>query len=156
LALVLLFGCSHSDTRVVKQPSHFLPLNGEAKILESWQGDYPVAQLNLLPDRQRDQAVGFITETRTFRAVWKAFKPKEAVPEIDFKTNLVVFARNTQFYNRITIGKVILKDGVAELLVLETMSALPIEDRVAMSMAVIDRKGITGLRGTNGIIPLSD
>lgn len=35
------------------------PLNGEAKILQSWQGDYTVIQLNLLPEKQGDQPVGF-------------------------------------------------------------------------------------------------
>jgi acid phosphatase (class A) len=48
---------------------HSQPLDGEAKILESWQGDYPVAQLNLLPEKQREQAVGFIDNAETFEGV---------------------------------------------------------------------------------------
>ena len=153
LTLVLLFGCSQSDTGVVKQPSYFKPFNGEAKTLQSWQGDYQVAQLNLLPEMQREQAVGFIADAKTFRAVWKAFKPGEAVPEIDFTTNMVLFARNIQFYNRISIGKVSVKDGVAEVL---AMSAIPIEDRVAMSLVVVDSEGINGLKVGKGIINISD
>ena len=51
-------------------------------------------------------------------------------PEIDFTVNLVLFARNTQFYNRINIGKVNVSNGVAEVLAMETMSAMPIEDKV--------------------------
>ena len=156
LTLVLLFGCSQSDTGVVKQPSYFKPFNGEAKTLQSWQGDYPVAQLNLLPEMQREQAVGFIADAKTFRAVWKAFKPGEAVPEIDFTTNMVLFARNIQFYNRISIGKVSVKDGVAEVLAMETMSAIPIEDRVAMSLVVVASEGINGLKVGNGIINIFD
>ena len=156
LTLVLLFGCSHADTGVVKQPSYFKPINGEAKTLQSWQGDYPVAQINLLSEMQREQAIGFITDAKTFRAVWKAFKPGEAVPEIDFTTYMVLFARNTQFYNRISIGKVSVKDGVAEVLAMETMSAVPIEDRVAMSLVVVASEGINGLRVGNGIINISD
>ena len=85
---------------------HSQPLDGEAKILQSWQGDYPVAQLDLLPKKQREQAVGFISDAKTFEGVWKAFKPGEDVPKIDFKANRVLFARNTQFYNRMSIGKV--------------------------------------------------
>ena len=51
----------------------------EVKILESWQGDYPVAQLRLLPEKQHEQGVGYIGDANTFEGVWKAFKPGEAV-----------------------------------------------------------------------------
>jgi acid phosphatase (class A) len=134
---------------------HLQPLIGEANILQSWQGDFSVAQLQLLPEKQREQAVGFITDAKTFETVWKAFKPGEDVPDIDFKTNLALFVRNTQFYNRITIGKVKVKDGVAEVLAMETMSAMPIEDKVAMSLVVVPRKGITAIQYGDKIIPIN-
>ena len=144
LTLVILVGCGRSNTGAVKQSSHSQPLNGEAKILESWQGDYPVARLDLLPKHLREQAVGFIGDAKTFEAVWKTFKPGEAVPEIDFKTNLVLFARNTQVFTRISIGKVNVTNGVAEILAMETMSAMPIQDKVAMSLVVVPpRAGAT-------------
>ena len=133
---------------------HSQPLDGEAKILQSWQGDYPVAQFNLLPEDQRQQAVGFIDDTETFKVVWKAFKPGEAVPDIDFTANMVLFARNTQFYNRIRIGKVNVKNGVAEVLAMETMSAMPIEDKVAISMVMVARKGITAIQAGDEKIPI--
>jgi acid phosphatase (class A) len=133
---------------------HPKPLNGEANILQSWQGDFPVAQLKLLPEKQREQAVGFMGDAKNFKGVWKAFKPGEAVPEIDFKANQVLFARNTQFFNRISIGKVRVKDGVAEVLAMETMSAMPIEDKVAMSLVVVPRKGIVALQAGNEKIPI--
>ncbi len=144
--LVMLFGCSHSDTSTMRIADHSQPLNGEAEILQSWQGDYPVAQLKLLPDDQREQGIGFIHEAKAFENVWKAFKPGENVPEIDFKANLVLFARNTQFYNRISIGKVNVKNGVAEVLAMETMSAMPIEDKMAISLVVVAREGITAIQ----------
>jgi acid phosphatase (class A) len=134
---------------------HLQPLNGEAKILQSWQGDYPTAQLNLLPDSQRKNGIGFIGNAEIFKAVWNAFKPGEAIPDIDFKTNLVLFARNTQFYNRIRIGKVNMTNGVAEVLAMETMSAMPIEDKVAMSLVVVARQGITGLQSGDKIIQIN-
>jgi len=121
-------------------------LNGEAKILQSWHGDYPVDRLDLLPEKHREQPVGFINDVQTFEGVWKAFKPGEAVPETDFKINLVLFARNTQFYNRIRIGKVNLKNGIAEVLAMETMSARPIEAKVAMSLAIVPRQIITAIQ----------
>jgi hypothetical protein len=134
---------------------HLQSFNGEADILQSWQGDFPVAQLQLMPVNQREQGIGFIDDAETFAAVWKTFKPGEAVPEIDFKTNLVLFARNTQFFNRIRIGKVNVTNGVAEVLAMETMSAMPIEDKMAMSMVVIARQGITGIQSGDKIIQIN-
>jgi hypothetical protein len=86
--------------------------------------------------------------------MWQAFKPGEAVPEIDFETTLVVFARNTQFYNRISIGKVNVTNGVAEVLAMETMSAMPIEDELAMSLAVVERRGITAIQAGDQNVPV--
>jgi hypothetical protein len=155
LTFVLLFGCSHLDNEIVKQPNRSQPLNGEAKILESWQGDYPVDQLQLLPEKQRQQIVGFIENAETFAGVWKAFKPGEAIPEIDFKGNLILFARNTHFFNRISIGKVNVTNGVAQVLTMETMSAMPIEDKVAMFLVVVPRSGITAIQTGDEIFPVN-
>jgi hypothetical protein len=130
-------------------------LSGDAKILQFWQGDYPTAQLNLLPENQREHAVGFIGNAKTFRAVWNVFKPGETVPSIDFNTNFIIFAKNTQFYNRIRIGKVNVTNGVAEVLAMETMSARPIEDKVAMSLVILNRQGITGIRSGDNIIQIN-
>ena len=110
-------------------------------------------KLNLLPEKQRQQAVGFIYDVETFEDVWRAFQPGEDVPKIDFKANLVLFARNTQFYNRISIGKVNVTNGVAKMLAMETMSAIPIEDKVGMSLAVVARQGITVIHAGDKIIP---
>jgi len=149
--VMMMSACSHSDMGSVKKAEPSQTANGAAEILQSWQGDYPVSQLKLLPEKQRKQGVGFILNAKIFEGVWKAFSPGKGVPEIDFKTSLVLFARNTRFYNRISIGKVDVKKGVAEVLAMETMSAMPIEERVAMSIVVISRKGITGLKTGSGI-----
>ncbi len=134
---------------------HSPAAEGEAKILQSWQGDYPVGQLDLLPENQRERGIGFIGDAETFAGVWQAFKPGEDVPQIDFEVNLALFARNTQFYNSISIGKVNLKNGVAEALAMETRSAMPIEDNVAMSMVLVAREGITAIQTGNGAIPIA-
>jgi hypothetical protein len=139
----------------MKTADHAQAVKSEAEILQSWQGDYSVDQLKLLPDDQQEQAVGFIDDSRTFEDIWRAFKPGEDVPEIDFKTNLVLFARNTQFYNRISIGKVNVTNGVAEVLAMETMSAMPIEDKVAMSLVEVPRKGIRAIQTGDKIIPVN-
>jgi hypothetical protein len=103
------------------------PFTGEAEILQAWQGDYPVNRLHLLPD--------------------------EPQPELDFDNNLVLFARNIRYYNRISIGQVKVVDGVAEILAMETMSALPIENNLALSLAVVPRNGIKAIKvGDNTVV----
>jgi len=154
LTLALLLGCGHSNNGEMKKADHSQPLDGEAQILQSWHGDYPVNQLKLLPEKQREQGIGFIGDPDAFAGVWKAFKPGKAVPEIDFTANLVLFARNTQFFNRIRIGKVNVKNGVSEVLAMETMSAMPIEDKVAISLVVIPRQGIIAIQSGNEINPI--
>ncbi|MFC1824186.1 hypothetical protein ACFL9T_15855, partial [Thermodesulfobacteriota bacterium] len=89
-----------------------------------------------------------------FKGVWKSLRPGDAVPGIDFKIKLVLFARNTQFYNRISIGKVKVTKGVVELLAMETMSSMPIEDNVAMSLVVVPRQGLTAVQTGDKNIPI--
>jgi hypothetical protein len=158
VCIVVISGCagfeSRGKTGAEAPLQQIQPLNGEAKILQSWQGDYPTAQLNLLPESQRENAVGFIGNTQTFKAVWNAFKPEEPVPVIDFNANFVIFAKNTQFYNRIRIGKVNVTNDVAEVLAMETMSSMLIEVKVAMSLVVIARQGIIGVQSNDKIIQI--
>jgi hypothetical protein len=94
--LFIVFMPSGAGTLVITDHS---PQDGfEAKILHSSQADYPVAQLNLLPEKQREQAVGFIDNVKTFENVWKVFKSGESVPKIDFRANLVLFAFDGKIY----------------------------------------------------------
>jgi hypothetical protein len=132
---------------------------GEPKdllILQKWSGDYPVVYLNRLPEGQQRSGVGFIGDEPTFRGVWEAFKPGEKVPEVDFTKELVVFSRNVVFYNRTSIAKVALRDGVAEVIASETRSSLPIEDKVAMAVAVIPRAGVKFIQAGEERVPVSN
>jgi hypothetical protein len=108
----------------------------------------------LLPAGQRDQPVGFIDNPGTFEDVWHAWKPSDPVPDVDFTTRLVLFARNTQFYNRLSIGKVTVTGGIAEVMAPETLSAMPVEDKVALSMAVVDRAGIFAVQSGRVVMPI--
>jgi hypothetical protein len=131
---------------------------GEPKdlpILQKWSGDYPVGQLKRLPEGQQRSRVGFIGDEATFGSVWQALKPGEKVPEVDFGKDLVVFSRNVVFYNRTSIAKVTLQDGVAEVIAIETMSSLPIEDKVAMALAVIPRAGVKFIQTGDERLPVT-
>ena len=125
-------------------------------ILQSWSGDYPVSQLDRLPEDQRQSAVGYLGDVARFTNVWQAFKPGEKAPEVDFGKVLVLFFRNVNFYNRTSIVKVTLKDGVAEVMAMETLSSQPIEDKVAMALAVVPRAGVRFIQTGTKRIPVSD
>lgn len=116
-------------------------------ILQRWSGDLPLAELHRLPDGQRDVRSGHIDDPATFASLWEVLRPGEALPQIDFVRQIVVFSRNTTFYNRLSIGRVMLDHGVAEPLVMETMSALPLEGRAAMALAVVPRAGVLSIKG---------
>jgi hypothetical protein len=123
-------------------------------IINHWNGEYPVARLDRLPEGQRNTPAGFIDDPETFRAVWQAFKPEDVPPELDFDHNMVIFVRNVTFFNRTRILKVILTDGIADIVVMETRSALPIEDQVAMALAEIPKKGVRAVRKGKHLIPV--
>lgn len=126
----------------------------ELPLLEHWAGDYPVTALDRLPVGQRDAGVGWL-DPDSFAAVWAVLQGG-ALPSVDFEHQLVVFVRNTDFYNRTSIFKVKVVEGVAEVLAMETMSAIPVEERVAMALAVVPRAGITALRVGDRLVPLVD
>ena len=154
LVIMILACCSRPETRAVEKAGHSQTSKGLVEIMQSWQGDYPVSQLDQLPEAQRENAVGYINDSKIFHRVWKAFKPGEEVPAIDFKNHLVLFSRNTQFFNRISIFKVEVTEGVAQVLSMETRSARPIEDKVAMSLVLVAQEGISSVQSGEIAIPI--
>jgi len=78
--------------------------------------------------------------------------PNQILPAIDFSKDLIVFTRNVKYYNQQSILAVRLEDNTAVIIVMETMSARPIENFVSMSMAVIPRTGIESIRSGTEII----
>jgi len=142
--LFLLIGliCLVACTPVAVQSSEPRNLTPSA----TWSGDYPIAALDQLPSGQQQNRAGYIGDVDTFARIWQNFMPEAALPAVDFENNLVVFHRNIFYYNRTNILKVTLTEGVAEVLATETMSAMPVEDRAAMAMAVIPRAGVKAIR----------
>ncbi len=129
-----------------------LPAN--LTIVNKWDGDYPVAALKQLPRGQQKTVSGYIGDRSTFTAVWKSFKPGVKAPSVDFRKNLVVFTRNVKFYNRKAITKVTLLDGVMEVQGIETVTSVPVTDKVAMAMAEVPRQGVKTLRAGDKFIPV--
>ena len=152
LLLTFLLSCSHPNS-TASAPSPSMPeTKTDVQIEHSWHGDYAADRLAALPEHAQHPGTGYIGDPQTFAAVWVAFKPGEPAPVIDFEENMVIFVRNTQYYNRLSIGKILLENGIVEVLAMETLSARPIEDVVALSMAEISRAGVTGIRTRNGVV----
>jgi len=148
LDLFCLCGCAITETQ--NRP------HGQIKPLYKWNGDYPVTQLFRLPAGQQDLSFGYIGDIETFLPVWRIFMPTEILPSVDFTKNLIVFIRDTKFYNQKSILTVINEDTTAEILAMETMSTIPFEDKVAMAMAVIPRSGITNIKYGTEVIKVTE
>lgn len=144
----LIGGCATTNT------TNTLPVN--IPLLEKWSGDYPLSELDRLPVGQQDTRAGYIGDTETFIPVWRAFMPEEILPAVDFRKNIVVFTRNIQFYKQTIILRVSLQSGIAEIIALETMSAIPIEDTVAMAMAVMPRHEVMAIQAGTEKIQVMD
>ncbi len=123
-------------------------------IVDKWEGDYPVSALKKLPRGQQKTVTGYIGDGATFAIVWKSFKRGDKVPTVDFRKNLVVFTRNMKFYNRKAITKVTLLEGIMEVQGIETMTSVPVTDKVAIAMAVVPRQGAKTLRAGDKFIPV--
>ncbi len=126
----------------------------ELPLVQTWSGDFPVAELQRLPQGQQKSRTGYLGDASAFAAVWQVFQPGVKTPEVDFDKNLVVFTRNVEFYNGTRIVGAKLADGVVDILALETMTSLPIEDKVAMALAVIPRAGVKYIQSGHERIPV--
>lgn len=127
---------------------------GRDILILQWSGDYPIQHLDRLPEGRRATSVGYINDAKIFAAVWQVFKPDEKLPEVDFSTNFILFVRNVNFYNKIKALKCELSDGMAEVLAMETMSAMPIEDKLGMALAMVPRAGVKWIRAGETNIPV--
>ena len=133
-------------------PSGALPTH--LTLVNKWDGEYPVSALKKLPRGQQKTVAGYIGDGSTFADVWKSFRPGEKAPKVDFKKNIVVFTRNVKFYNRKAITKVTLLDGILEVQGIETMTSVPVTDKVALAMAEVPRQGVKTLRAGDKFIPV--
>ena len=141
---------SRGETKAA--PSGALPAS--MTIVNKWDGDYPVSALKKLPRGQQKTSAGYIGDGAAFADVWKSFRPGEKAPKVDFKKNIVVFTRNVKFYNRKAITKVTLLDGILEVQGVETVTSVPVTDKVAMAMAEVPRQGVKTLRAGDKFIPV--
>lgn len=123
-------------------------------IQQRWAGDFPLADLDRLPEGQRQSRIGYLGDTGAFTQLWQVLKPGTPVPALDFSKNIVIFARNVDLYRRTLIAKVTLTRGVAEIIDVGTESESPLEDKVAMALALIPRAGLEFIQRGKERIPV--
>ena len=151
----LLPGAFAAEAPKVKLKEYQSPQPANRPVLQRWTGDFPVAHLNRLPAGQSQYRVGYIGDAETFASVWQVFKPGTALPQVDFNKNLVVFARNVKSYHPMLVEKVAVKDGVASIVYPPSlMPAPPVEDKVAMGLALISREGLKFIQADKAQIPV--
>lgn len=143
---VLALSCGWLGTRDAKPK--------DLHILQRWAGDYPLAQLDRLPEGQRQSRIGYLGDAGAFTQLWQVFKPGTPVPTLDFSKNIVVFARNVDLYHHTLIAKVILTRGVAEIIDVGSDSESPVEDKIAMALALIPRAGLEFIQRGKERIPV--
>ena len=103
---------------------------------KQWRGTFPVAELKQLPNDCRTKRIGAIRDEKTYAKVWQALKLKVAMPEVDFNTECVIFAKNVKFFNPISILKLTQSQNTITVIAAEGRSARPIKDRLVMSLTI--------------------
>jgi hypothetical protein len=129
--------------------------NHHVPILAFLSGDFPVAALDSLPNNQREASIGFLETQQQLDLVLGQIDSADSLSyQVDFSTQIVLFVRNTVFYNRLSIGQVTLEGDTLKVTSMQTMSAMPIRSKVAISMVVVPRQGATYLESGRLKIPL--
>ena len=135
-ALILPSACVTATNDVSKE------LAGPVPILGTLSGDFPVSALEMLPDGQQDQSVGYLRSQKQLDTVLQSIQVGDRTfPSVDFSSQIVLYTRNTVFYNRLSIGQVLREGETLTIVAMETMSAMPITDKVAISLVTIERDG---------------
>ena len=122
--------------------------------LEQWWGEYPISELDLFPLDQEINGLGYIADQETWASVWSGFR-SGPVPAVDFESELVLFARNVDFVNRLRLlSATVDEQGMAHVIVAETRTAIPIDDFVYWSAGTIPADGVFQLRSNGELLAI--
>ena len=134
--LFLLYACTtlSADISTVK--------DGPVQILGTLNGDLPVSSLKMLPVELQEQPVGYLSSQKQLDVFLQSIQADGTLlPVVDFSSQIILFAKNTVYYNRLSIGQVFREGETLTILAMETRSAMPVTDKVAISLVIIERNG---------------
>jgi len=118
-------------------------------VRQQWHGSFRVADLVLLPERGDQPGTGLIADQNTWTMVWRAFRPAEAIPAVDFSSEFVAFARNRQTVGRIALVHVAIGGNSMDLRWKTPPGGPAVRGTVQIAFAVLKR-GAFGLVRSQG------
>jgi hypothetical protein len=137
-ALLLLSGASlviaaAGNTAVAADPV--------LKPVKEWSGKFPDDKD--LPLMKLAPASGYLTDAKAFEKLWKAWRPTEETPKIDFDKEIVFVGTTMCAANRVSMSFG-LKDGNLSVVSRSTLIAGP---GFAYSIAVVPGEGVKTING---------
>ena len=132
-------------------------MDGPVQILGTLNGDLPVSSLKMLPTELQEQPVGYLSSQKHLDAVLQSIQAGgKSLPVVDFPSQIILFTKNTIYYNRLSIGQVSRNGETLTLLAMETRSAMPITDKVAISLVIIERAGAKFIDTGNTLVTIGN
>jgi hypothetical protein len=108
------------------------------KATKSWSGKKEDETLKI-----KAPATGFFTEAKAFDDLWKAWRPTEKTPEVDFKTSIVVVTLGSG-PNIVRPSFTVNEAGNVTVLAISTLIGGP---GFGYSLDVLPREGIKSIEG---------
>jgi len=130
--------CCDAEKRVDRPP-----------VRQQWQGLYPVVDLVVLPERGDQLGTGLIADPETWDLVWKAYRPREAVPAVDFSKEFIAFARNLTVAGKVELVHVAIGGNSLDLQWRMPKAGPAVGRSVHIAFAVL-RRGSFGLVRSQG------
>ena len=110
---------------------------------QTWSGSYPLSQVRRFDSACR---MSLIRDTHVWDAVWRAFRPRSPLPEVDFSTHRIVVVRNLEFVNPINLRDAEVGDGLLTVTVSEARTARPISDTLHCLLLLVDVRTMVSIR----------
>ena len=107
-----------------------------------------------MPEEQTLGGIGFVDDAAVWNEIWHGAN-KEDTPDVDFQTEIVIFAHNVDFLNIVHVTAGAVDDaGIVDVIAIQTKTAHPINDFVYWSAGTIPIAGLAHLRVADGPVDL--
>lgn len=133
---------STTSDEIVEAPKETLK---PVPIKQSWDGI--IQNRNLL---KQSPAEGFLLDAKAWEKMWKAWRPGEKLPAVDFEKEIAIIL-TVPGPNRISSPDLVVnKDGNVRV-PLPTSTLLPDDGRIGYKILIIDRSGVNSINGGRSI-----
>ena len=136
IACLLLAAAVASTAHLPLQETPSEPLSLELE--EQWRGVVPEDEM-----RSVAPTLPFVAAHESWRELWRAWRPEEPLPEVDFESE-VVLVRLVDGPNRIKLSATLDEDGAVQVRARNTRIAGP---GFGYALARISRQGVKSIDG---------